>query len=38
MFTVVPEFGIMSIILLGITIMMMIFLSSKNYKISFRTA
>jgi len=37
MFTVVPEFGIMSIILLGITIMMMIFLSSKINKISLRT-
>jgi len=37
MFTVVPEFGIMSIILLGITIMTMIFLSSKINKISFRT-
>ena len=36
-FTVVPEFGIMSIILLGITIMMMVFLSSKINKIPFRT-
>ena len=37
MFTVVPEFGTISIILLGITIMMMVFLSSKNKTMSFRT-
>jgi hypothetical protein len=37
MFTVVPEFGTMSIILLGITIMMVITLGSKNKISSFRT-
>ncbi len=37
MFTIVPEFGTMSIILLAITITIMIFLSSKNKTMSFRT-
>jgi hypothetical protein len=37
MFTVVPEFGTMSIILLGITITIMVFLSSKSKIISIRT-
>ena len=37
MFTVVPEFGTMSIILLSITITIMVFLSSKSKIISIRT-
>ncbi len=37
MFTVVPEFGITSIILLAITITIMVLLSSKNKVTSFRT-
>jgi hypothetical protein len=36
-FTIVPEFGTLSIILLAITIMMIVFLSSKNKIMSFRT-
>lgn len=37
MFTVVPEFGTMSIMLLVITVTMMVFLSSKNKIMPFRT-